>query len=344
MRGMTDKDVVFKYYSPEERSDPNRYCHFGWEGEGYFAFWKFARSYYESAEVLFERFKSAEGDYATLDGLGVTICFLYRHFIELSIKYLFLKFVYVDDNQFKRFLGKGHNMKDLWIEIEPKLSELCERVGSSVSLKSIEHYITEFDRFDQSGDSMRYPIKKNLMVMHEPTRLDILILHERMNDFQSSIETLSFEIENQLFEDVSQPEIELFEEYYSKLKPIITAFLDTVKSISSIKNEKIENVDYSLFNLVMDYPDPLQEAIDKCTSDEIILMDALFYTGRAILSGDLKLPKSPQEARQDAIKLSILSMERDGNVFGKPANDVNLYCKSSHSIYYNLMKALSVIG
>ena len=53
---MTEKDVIFKIYGVGDRPDPNCFCHFGWEGVGGFAFWKYAQAYYDCAEILFVRF------------------------------------------------------------------------------------------------------------------------------------------------------------------------------------------------------------------------------------------------------------------------------------------------
>ena len=50
---MTEKDVIFKIYGVGDRPDPNCFCHFGWEGVGGFAFWKYAQAYYDCAEILF---------------------------------------------------------------------------------------------------------------------------------------------------------------------------------------------------------------------------------------------------------------------------------------------------
>ncbi len=54
---MTDKDVIFRKIPRGEVVDPHIFCHYGWEGSGTFAFWKFALAYYDSAEALFEKFK-----------------------------------------------------------------------------------------------------------------------------------------------------------------------------------------------------------------------------------------------------------------------------------------------
>ena len=155
---MTEKDVIFKTYGNDDNPDPNCFCHFGWEGIGGFAFWKYACAYYECAEILFERFKEAKGNYAILDGIGLPICFSYRHFIELALKHLFIKFVCTNNQEFKNYLTKGHDLEELWFAIKNKLSELKKRVHSTVSLGCIEHYIKEFDKFDKNSMTLRYPV------------------------------------------------------------------------------------------------------------------------------------------------------------------------------------------
>ena len=59
---MTENDIFFKFYEEGERPDPNCFCHYGWEGKGSFAFWKYACAYYDSAEALFQKFLQSKGD------------------------------------------------------------------------------------------------------------------------------------------------------------------------------------------------------------------------------------------------------------------------------------------
>lgn len=87
---MTEKDIIYKIYEDGKLPNPDCFCHYGWEGTGAFAFWKYANAYYDSAEVLYEKYTQSKGDYAILDGVGITIAFLYRHFVELTVKYLYI--------------------------------------------------------------------------------------------------------------------------------------------------------------------------------------------------------------------------------------------------------------
>lgn len=47
--------------------------------------------------------------------------------IEIALKHLFVKFVCTDDQEFKNYLSKGHDLKELWLAIKKKLSELKKR-------------------------------------------------------------------------------------------------------------------------------------------------------------------------------------------------------------------------
>ncbi len=159
---MTINDEIFRLIHEGEVADPNSFCHYGWEGIGAFAFWKYATAYFDSAEILFEKFVASAGHNDILDGTGLTMCFLYRHFVELSIKYLYVKFATPSKEEYKKFLESGHNLYKLWRDTKPLLSKLRRRVGSTVDIGVLEYYIKEFDRFDPDAMSMRYPVRNDL--------------------------------------------------------------------------------------------------------------------------------------------------------------------------------------
>ena len=83
---------------------------------------------------------------------------------------------------------------------------------------------------------------------------------------------------------------------------------------------------------------------EACTDDELIMLDTLYYTGRAIMCEELRLPKNPHEAKVDAIKMCILNMDRDGLEFGKPKNDeINIYGKQSGALIECIKRSLDTI-
>lgn len=337
---MTDKDVIFKMYGPDDNPNQNSFCHIGWEGFGAFAFWKYACAYYESAEILFERFKEAKGDYATLDGIGLPICFSYRHFIELTLKFLFIKFVCTNEQEYKDYLNKGHDLVELWNAIKSKLSELRKRVRSTVSLGCVEHYIREFDKFDKSSMTLRYPVNKELKPMKPDTKLDMYNLHDRMQELYKALDDLAYELDNQLFVNVDSDKLNSFTGKYEELYSKIQAIINEIKSIDDEELtsgdivERIQNSETS----------KICSIIKDCSDDVIILLDTLYYTGRAILSEELRLPKNPYDARADAKKMCILNMEYSGLEFGKPKNEqINIYSKKKSSIVENVCMAMKVL-
>ena len=342
---MTDKDIIFRFYQEGERPNPNCFCHYGWEGTGAFAFWKYAQAYYDSAEILFEKFTCSMGDFAVLDGIGLTICFLYRHYIELTIKYFLVKYGAKDDeDQYKKILGNGHKLNKLWLESRDIIRPLKDRVGSKVNLSSLEHYILEVDRFDQNEEAMRYPIKKNLKSMHEPSRLDIYNLHDRMVELFGAFKQLDNDIENQLFVDVSQGYIGAFLERYEALRPRIIWFLESMSEINKIRDKGPVWLNLGDIEQKNTQWTKQTKLFESCTDDELILFDTLYYTGQYIRSGLLNLPQNPHEAKIDAVKQCIISMKHDHIVFGQPINEeISIETKSASAIIRCMPHAVAVI-
>lgn len=338
---MTENDIVFKFYGEGERPDPNCFCHYGWEGQGSFAFWKYACAYYDSAESLFQKFLQSKGDFAILDGIGLTICFLYRHYVELAVKYLFLKFVAKEPAEFKDFLEKGHNLYELWAATKPGLSILRKRVGSTVSIGCLEHYILSFDKFDKNEMSMRYPIKKDLTKMHEPTRLDIYNLHDRMTEMHNAFESISRDLENQLFEEVAPEKIRSFEKKYVELRGRVIDFIQTMQSLAV--EEEVESTCDVLEMLKK--PSKKMAYMLSCSNDEIIMLDTLYYTGRMINCEELRLPKNPYEARMDTMKMCIINLEDDSLEFGKAYEEwqINIWSKSCEALSKHVSSAVATI-
>lgn len=341
---MTEKDIIFKKITPGEEVDSNCFCHYGWEGIGSFAFWKYATAYYDSAEILFDKFKDSAGHYAILDGTGITMCFLYRHFVELSIKYLNVKFVCTSEADYKALLEKNHNLYELWVITKPKLSELKKRVGSSVNLGVLEHYVLEFDRFDKDSMMMRYPVKKDLSPMNEATRLDIFNLHERMVDLYNALDAIAYDLDNQLRSEISQERINGFLDKYEVMRPRVLWMLEAMKPF--VEKEK---QDFKISDFLKELKGS-KNGMDQmalllsCPDDELIMYDTLYYTGRAIASEELRLPKNPHEAKIDAVKMCVKNMDRDSLEFGKPKNDeICIHQKMASSIIKYVSRAVEVI-
>lgn len=340
---MTDKDIIFKFYQQGETPNPDCFCHYGWEGTGSFAFWKFAQAYYDSAEILYEKFTHSKGDFAVLDGIGLTICFLYRHYVELTVKYLYVKYEH-DESQYKQFFEIGHQLNKLWIKVRVIIKPLKERVGSKVNLNSLDHYIREIDKFDQNEVAMRYPIKNNMKPMHESTRLDIYNLHDRMTELYNAFKQLDDIIENQLFDEIPHDLITTFLEKYEALRPRVMWFLESLRRIDLIEDKGPIWLSLGAINQENTKWAKQIDLFKSCTNDELILLDTLYYTGLYIRTGQLNLPKYPKEAKIDAVKQCIINMRHDHIIFGQPQNvELSIEMKSISAILRCIPFALAAI-
>jgi len=342
---MTDQDVIFKVVEDTKGVDLSSFCYFGWEGIGAFAFYKYACAYYDSARALYEKIQESKGDYSMVDGLGIAMCFAYRHYTELMIKHLYIKFVCNDETDYKRFLNIGHNLVELWNEAKPKLKDLNDRVGSPVSLSIIEHYIKQINAFDKESMGMRYPIDKKLTPMHPQTRLDLANLVARMEELYHALECLSDSLDHQLVcTNIPISEIEAFISKYKELKPNVLHILQDLKCYAKKDEEDSKCRIGSYRDFLTKDKDSSFTYLCQIPDDEVILCDALYYTGRDIDMSQLTLPKNAHEAGVDVIKSCILSLKRDGLTFGLPKNDnINIYGKTASAIIKEISKAMSVI-
>lgn len=330
---MSTDDIIFKEIENATALNPNDFCHFGWEGTGAYALYRYACAYYDSACALFEDIKATQS-INLIDGYGITMCFAYRHFVELYLKHIYIKFVCTSEEDYKRFLNKGHNVVELWNESKPTLKAFKDRVGSAVSLGAVEHYIKEISQFDINSMSMRYPINKNLEPLQPHRQLDIQNLHDRMEELYAALEQIAWDFDNQLVNDnIPEEEINSFKSKYLELLPSVHKFL---AEIEKFIDRSPHEIDFSSMEKGINLHRNVipMSVYDSYTDDEVMLFDVLYYAGRDIGNRDVRLPIEPAERMMDVLKLCVLQIRRDHFVFGKPKNtEVNIYEKGASSVY-----------
>lgn len=173
------------------------YAHIGWNDTAA-QYNSYIEGYKMAADSLVE-WSIASKRIEILDRVFYPICFLYRQFIELSLKEILIYYSDLGRDEIKKKLN--HNLLDLWKSVKPLMLEISPEDDTTVM--NAESYIVEFYAVDQSSATFRYPITKDLKgVIKKEQRIDFPNLKARMNElcnfFEASADMLS---EIRTFED-----------------------------------------------------------------------------------------------------------------------------------------------
>lgn len=300
-------DVLFLQLTGKEKDfSANKIVYLGWYGSGASAMLEYAESYLNSAGVLFEEFKRSAGDYARLDFLGMSIIFMYRHYCELIIKYLYIKYVHKvrnfaseDDynNDIKDLLNKGHRVIDLWNYTSPIISDLRSRIKSVVPIEALKSYFEQVSSFDPDSMKMRYPIDKNLSPMvDEDVKIDIFNLHEKMVALAEAIQILDGEIDNQITHNAS---VDKLDDCFQRIKRYSKIFEEYISLVeNNVEEVDEDDLGRTLFEFLNPTPEEIEEnrkkreIIENLPDDALLILDALFYVGRDINQKHITLPKN----------------------------------------------------
>ena len=217
-------------------------------------------------------------------------------------------------------------------------------MGSTVDIGLLEYYIKEFDRFDPDEMTMRYPVKNDLTPMHKSTRLDIINLHERVNELYWAFEGIANDLDSQLDAVIEQEKVDAFLTKYEELRERELEILKDLEPMTTTEDKGFKWLTMKDIKPEKANGAEQMKLLSGCTDDEIIMLDTLYYTGRSISARELNLPKNPHEAKTDAVKLCIINMMRDNLEFGKPKNrEINVWSKMASSIIKYVSEAMRVI-
>jgi hypothetical protein len=161
--------------------DYYEFAHLGW-GDIWQQFYGYCAGYKESADRLIDD-AIASGDIARLDTVVFPAFFLYRQFIELSLKQAILQFSSGDySERIETFKKLNHDLVAMWkefIKVLPEARDSNERT----TLEVVEKYIQEFSTVDKSSFSFRYPITKDLeLIFGEEQRINLRHVKDRMTE------------------------------------------------------------------------------------------------------------------------------------------------------------------
>jgi hypothetical protein len=92
------------------------------------------------------------------DKIVYPVIFLYRHAIELALKYTLLIARQLLDEP--GGLQKGHGLTHVWSQLRPLLQRIFES-GPEEDLRAVDVLIRELDQDDQNAERFRYPVSRD---------------------------------------------------------------------------------------------------------------------------------------------------------------------------------------
>lgn len=329
---------IFKLYTVTDLSkERNRYSYFGGDGNGPYAWETVLLGYKNAGDALFEKFKSSEGDYAMTDTLVYPICFVFRQIVELSIKFLYLKFSVSQDYEKIEFLNNNHKLLEDWKILEPILSRLKKEVTTNVSINDIGQYVVEMNNFDCSSMRMRYPVDKKLEPMNGEKRwINIYHIHEAIDNFYDLIKQLDYDLERKVEISRDEKAMKDFVNKYRQKRNYIIQFIDLLSKVKKSNNSNgISIYDISTLKIPIEYK-ASNNLYNTFDDDTKIILECLFYGGREILT-EINLPPSPGMKILVAVTLCINQMKMDQMKFGSSLKEgqTNIFGIQASSIIEN---------
>jgi len=173
---------------------PEQFSRIGWGGAQH-QFSLYIHGYKAGGDVLLQHAIASKSP-EQLDTLIFPILFMYRQFIELELKWIFLVFSDSDRSEKRTFINdSSHDLIKLWQKAKNiLLKDATPREREDINI--VEDYIKQFHEIDKSSFSFRYPITKDLdQILNTQHRINLSNLLQRMNElyqfFRGANEKLS---------------------------------------------------------------------------------------------------------------------------------------------------------
>ena len=283
-----------------------------------------------------------------IDTLIYPLFFNYRHSIEAYLKALYFNHGNHTDEEKQKFLKKGHNLQSLWNHLQPTLNAGKKHVGSSVNLIAIEDYIKEINQFDPDSMVMRYPVSKDLKNNKgRQYRIDFMHFGKSMDKLCNDLRQIDCDISNQMDEIATPEEVSNYLEVFTQYKVEIDGFLSLLEKEKEKEKEKEFTISFSDLepSLINEKISQVDNFFQDCASDLLILLNALFYGGRAVNEHSVGLSTSPIRKRKEFIHLCNEISKKDGLSFGTPPQEhqINIKGKQPSALIAGISTSISIL-
>ena len=168
----------------------SEFSHIAW-GDMEMQFYGYIVGYKEAADAIISE-ALEKGDVRTLDTYVFPACFLYRQYIELALKYLYLSNSgETKEAKIKTLKSCQHNLKHIWSKVKPLiLADFPD--DDAEAIEAVEDYIHQFAAVDGNSFAFRYPITKELDLVNDKEKfINLVNLAERMDELESFLSAAS---------------------------------------------------------------------------------------------------------------------------------------------------------
>ena len=344
-----NKKSVWREVTEQEVLERKPFSHFGWEGNNAFSFETISDGYWEAAKIILREMDSNIHKIEKIDTLIYPLFFNYRHSIEAYLKALFFNHGNHTDEEKQIFLKKGHDLQSLWSHLRPTLAAGKKHVGSSVKLIAIEDYIKEINKFDPDSMVMRYPVSKDLKNNKEHQyRIDFIHFGNSMNKLCNDLRQIDYDISNQMDKIATQEEVSKYLEVFTQYKVEIDGFLSLLEKEKE-KEEEFKGFTISFsdseFLSINEEISQVEKFLQDCASDLLILLNTLFYGGRAVNERSVQLSTSPIRKQEEFIHLCNEISKKDGLSFGTPPQEhqINIKGKQPSALIAAISTSISIL-
>ena len=344
---MNNNDPIWREVTEKELLERKPFSHFGWEGNDAFSFETISDGYWEAAKIILREMDSNIQKIEIIDTLIYPLFFNYRHSIETYLKALFFNHGNHTDEEKQIFLKKGHNLQSLWSNLRPTLNAGKKHVGSSVNLIAIEDYIKEINQFDPDSMVMRYPVSKDLKNNKgRQYRIDFMHFGKSMDKLCNNLRLIGYDISNQMDEIATLEEVSNYLEVFTQYKVEIDGFLSLLEKE---KEEEFKGFTISFsdseFLSINEEISQVDKFLQDCASDLLILLNTLFYGGRAVNERSVQLSTSPIRKQEEFIHLCNEISKKDGLSFGTPPQEhqINIKGKQPSALIAGISTSISIL-
>lgn len=144
-------------------------------------FWGYIEGYKNAADSLIDS-AIINKDISFSNTVVFPIIFLYRQFIELSLKQIYIVFCKGERELKQKNINNKHDLLAIWDLIE---ADLYIDSDNEI-IKIVKKYIVQYHNFDKKAEKFRYPIDKNFNKSIESEgKINLPNLKKRMQELKN---------------------------------------------------------------------------------------------------------------------------------------------------------------